>query len=100
MKGEDALSTRAHLYLVQGGKDESASYVDYEAGLAYLIAHGRPFVSEFIACGDHFLTCNETEGETPYELKQVIERGMQWFLTGAVQDASAVTFDPFDPSAT
>ncbi|QCP48396.1 hypothetical protein FAZ95_03840 [Trinickia violacea] len=90
---ENVLESKTQLYLVQGGLDQSASAVDYEAGIAYLVAHDRPFVTEYIPCGDHFLVCPKDNGE-PNNLQKVIERGMEWFLTGRVQSAFAASFNP------
>ncbi len=90
---EDVLESKAKLYLVHGGRDQSASAIDYEAGIAYLVAHDRPFVTEYIPCGDHFLSCPNDQGE-PKNLQGIIERGMEWFLTARVQSTSAASFNP------
>ena len=90
---EGVLTTEAQLYLVQGGADQNASAVDYEAGIAYLVAHNRPFVTEYIPCGDHFLVCPSDDGE-PNNLQAVIVRGMEWFLIGRVQSTFAASFNP------
>ncbi|WP_207004680.1 hypothetical protein [Trinickia mobilis] len=90
---EDMLASKAQLYLVQGGLDQNAPAVDYEAGIAYLVAHNRPFVTEYIPCGDHFLVCPNDHGE-PKNLQGIIERGMEWFLTARVQSNSAASFNP------
>lgn len=92
---EDALGTAAQLYVVQGGSDESSPAVNYEAGLAYLVAHNRPFVSEYIPCGDHFLIC-QGDGGVPRNLQDVITHGMEWFLTGRLMKSSVAVFNPFD----
>ncbi|WP_162999176.1 hypothetical protein [Burkholderia sp. Nafp2/4-1b] len=90
---EDVLASKAQLYLVQGGRDQSASAIDYEAGIAYLVAHDRPFVTEYFPCGDHFLACPDDQGE-PKNLQGIIERGMEWFLTARVQSIFAASFNP------
>lgn len=94
---EDALASNAQLYLVQGGRDQNAPAVDYEAGIAYLVTHDRPFVSEYIPCGDHFLMCPD-DGEEPKNLQGVIARGMEWFLTAKLQRSSTVSFNPLNTS--
>ena len=94
---EDALETRASLYLVQGGRDTSAPSVNFEAGIAYLVAHGRPFVSEYVQCGDHFLMCPDDRG-SPDNLQKVVSHGMDWFLTGQVPQSSVALFDPANES--
>ncbi|WP_423367880.1 hypothetical protein [Burkholderia sp. LMG 32019] len=90
---EDVLESKAQLYLVQGGRDQSASAIDYEAGIAHLVAHDRPFVTEYISCGDHFLACPGDQGE-PKNLQGIIERGMEWFLTARVENTFAAAFNP------
>ncbi|MGU7769116.1 hypothetical protein ACV229_02900 [Burkholderia sp. MR1-5-21] len=90
---KDVLASKAQLYLVQGGRDQSSPSVNYEAGIAYLVAHDRRFVTEYIPCGDHFLTCPNDNGE-PKNLQGIIERGMEWFLTAQVQSTSAASFNP------
>ncbi|MCG1039168.1 hypothetical protein SAMN04487769_1152 [Burkholderia sp. b14] len=89
---EDALASNAQLYLVQGGRDQTAPAVNYEAGIAYLITHNRPFVSEYIPCGDHFLTCPD-DGEEPKNLqggdcawyRMVSDRPGTTFFSGLVR---------------
>ena len=94
---EDALATKASLYVVHGGSDDSAPSVNFEAGIAYLVAHGRAFVSEYIQCGDHFLICPDDRGN-PDNLQNVVSHGMHWFLTGQLPQSAVTFFDPSDES--
>lgn len=78
----DLYKTNAQIYLVQGGQDQNVAASGFALLLAELVKYQKPFLAEFIPCGDHFLFC-ENEQE-PTRLENVIHKAIDWFLLGDI----------------
>lgn len=80
------------LYLAHGGHDTEVSSSNFSYLLARLVEHHRPFVAEFVACGDHRLMCPGEQ--TPERLAGVLDRAFEWFVHGSTDDAYAMAHTP------
>ena len=80
------------IYIAQGGRNYQASPNGFAKLLTLLVINRKPFVAEYIECGDHFLACPSDRSQN--RLQEVIDRAMEWFLIGKVRIREGIIINP------